>query len=39
MLVRERVAFLDRDRYMDGDIAAVVGLIRAGGLSALVSST
>jgi histidine ammonia-lyase/phenylalanine ammonia-lyase len=27
------VAFLDRDRRMDGDIAAVVELIRSGELS------
>jgi phenylalanine ammonia-lyase len=37
MLVRERVAFLDRDRYMDEDIASVVELIRSGGLSAMVA--
>jgi histidine ammonia-lyase/phenylalanine ammonia-lyase len=34
-LVRERVAFVDRDRYLDGDIAATVELIRSGGLSNL----
>ncbi|HET6548587.1 MAG TPA: aromatic amino acid lyase, partial [Solirubrobacter sp.] len=32
-LIRSRVAFLDRDRRMDGDIAAVVELIRSGELS------
>jgi phenylalanine ammonia-lyase len=36
-LVRERVAFLDRDRYMDDDIAASVDLIRSGVVSALVA--
>jgi phenylalanine ammonia-lyase len=36
-LVRERVAFLDRDRYLDEDIARTVELIQSGGLSALVS--
>jgi len=35
-LVRERVAFLDRDRYMDEDIAATVDLIQSGALSSLV---
>jgi histidine ammonia-lyase/phenylalanine ammonia-lyase len=34
-LVREHVAFLDRDRYMDEDIATTVDLIRSGALSAL----
>jgi histidine ammonia-lyase/phenylalanine ammonia-lyase len=33
--VRERVAFLDRDRRLDRDIAAIVDLIRSGGLSSL----
>jgi histidine ammonia-lyase/phenylalanine ammonia-lyase len=37
-LVRDRVAFLDRDRYMDQDIAAVVDLIQSGELSALVAA-
>src|SRR3954463_1226717 len=32
-MIRARVAFLDRDRRMDRDIAAVVGLIRSGELS------
>jgi phenylalanine ammonia-lyase len=32
-LVRQHVAFLDRDRYMDGDIAAAVELIRSGALA------
>jgi histidine ammonia-lyase/phenylalanine ammonia-lyase len=31
--VRERVPFLDRDRYMDEDIAAVVEMIQAGSFS------
>jgi phenylalanine ammonia-lyase len=35
-LVRERVAFVDRDRYLDEDIAAAADLIRSGSLSALV---
>jgi phenylalanine ammonia-lyase len=34
-LVRERVAFLDRDRYLDVDIAAAVDLIQSGALSEL----
>jgi histidine ammonia-lyase/phenylalanine ammonia-lyase len=34
--VRERVAFVDRDRYLDADIATAVELIRSGSLSALV---
>jgi phenylalanine ammonia-lyase len=37
-MVRERVAFLDADRYMDDDIAAVVDLIRSGVLSGVVRS-
>jgi histidine ammonia-lyase len=37
-LVRARVAFLDADRYMDDDIAAVVDLIRSGSLSAVIRS-
>ena len=37
-IVRERVAFLDGDRYMDEDIAAVVDLIQSGILSAVVRS-
>jgi histidine ammonia-lyase/phenylalanine ammonia-lyase len=32
-LVRTRVAFLDGDRRMDSDVAAVVELIRDGALS------
>jgi phenylalanine ammonia-lyase len=36
-LVRERVAFVDRDRYLDEDIARTVELIRSGSLSALVN--
>ncbi|MGY1814170.1 HAL/PAL/TAL family ammonia-lyase [Blastococcus sp. SYSU D00820] len=35
-LVRERIAFLDRDRCMDADVAAAAELIRSGALSALV---
>ncbi len=34
-LVRDRVAFLDRDRYLDVDIAATVDLIASGGFSVL----
>jgi phenylalanine ammonia-lyase len=34
-LVRDHVAFLDRDRYMDEDIAAIVELMRSGALSSL----
>ena len=37
-LVRERVAFLDRDRYLDADIAATVDLIRSGSLSRLAGA-
>ncbi len=37
-LVRERVAFLDGDRYLDDDIAAVVDLIQSGTLSGVVRS-
>jgi histidine ammonia-lyase/phenylalanine ammonia-lyase len=36
-LVRQRVAFLDEDRYLDEDIARTVELIQSGRLSALVS--
>ncbi len=32
-MVRERVAFLDRDRYLDVDIAATVALIQSGAFS------
>jgi phenylalanine ammonia-lyase len=35
-LVRERVPFLDRDRYVDVDIAATAELIRTGVFSTLV---
>ena len=35
-LVREHVAFLDRDRYMDDDIAVIVELIRSGAFSEFV---
>jgi histidine ammonia-lyase/phenylalanine ammonia-lyase len=34
--LRERVAFLDRDRYVDVDIAATVELIRDGAFSGLL---
>ena len=34
--VRERVAFLDHDRYLDEDIAATVELIQSGALSEFV---
>jgi phenylalanine ammonia-lyase len=37
-LVRERVAFLDRDRYWDDDIAAGVELISSGAVSSLVAA-
>ena len=36
-MLREHVAFLDRDRCMDDDIAAVVELIRSGELSRLAA--
>ncbi|HEX6025162.1 MAG TPA: aromatic amino acid ammonia-lyase [Solirubrobacter sp.] len=36
-MIRERVPFLDADRRMDGDIAAVVELIRSGALSAVLT--
>ena len=32
-LVREHVPFLDRDRYLDGDIATTVALIQSGAMS------
>jgi histidine ammonia-lyase/phenylalanine ammonia-lyase len=32
-LVREHVAFLDRDRYLDSDIATIVALIQSGAMS------
>jgi histidine ammonia-lyase/phenylalanine ammonia-lyase len=35
-LVREHVPFLDRDRYLDVDIATTVELIQSGAVSALV---
>jgi len=35
-LVRERVAFLDRDRYVDVDVAEAAELIRSGVFSGLV---
>jgi histidine ammonia-lyase/phenylalanine ammonia-lyase len=35
-LIREHVAFADRDRRMDGDVAAIVELIRTGELVRLV---
>ena len=36
-IIRARVAPLDRDRRMDGDIAAVVELIRSGELSSVLA--
>jgi histidine ammonia-lyase len=36
-LVRARVPFLGGDRRMDADIAEIVGLIRSGELSRIVS--
>ena len=35
-LVRDHVTFLDRDRYLDVDIATTVELIQSGAVSALV---
>ena len=35
-LVRQHVPFMDRDRYLDGDIATTVGLIQSGVLAELV---
>jgi phenylalanine ammonia-lyase len=35
-MVRDQVAFVDRDRYLDDDIAATVELIRSGELARLV---
>jgi histidine ammonia-lyase/phenylalanine ammonia-lyase len=35
-LVREHVPFLDRDRYLDADIATTVALIRSGAMSGFV---
>ena len=37
-LVRERVPFLDGDRYMDEDIAAVVEMIRAGAFRSVLAA-
>jgi histidine ammonia-lyase len=36
-IIRARVAPLDRDRRMDGDIAAIVELIRSGELSSILA--
>jgi histidine ammonia-lyase len=36
-LVRARVPFLDGDRPIDADVAEIVGLIRSGELSRIVS--
>ncbi len=36
-LVREQVPFLDRDRYLDADIAATVDMIQSGVFSRLVA--
>jgi histidine ammonia-lyase/phenylalanine ammonia-lyase len=38
-LVRSRVPFLDGDRYMDEDIAAVAQMIRAGAFSEVISAS
>jgi phenylalanine ammonia-lyase len=35
--VREHVAFLDRDRYLDADIATTVALIQSGAMSEFVA--
>lgn len=35
-LVREHVAFLDQDRYLDADIATTVALIQSGAMSQFV---
>jgi histidine ammonia-lyase len=35
-LVREYVPFLDRDRYLDEDIATTVALIQSGAMSGFV---
>jgi histidine ammonia-lyase len=35
-LVREHVAFVDRDRYLDVDIATTVELIQSGAMSQFV---
>jgi histidine ammonia-lyase/phenylalanine ammonia-lyase len=37
-LVREQVRFLDGDRYLDEDIAAVVAMIQAGAFRSVVSA-
>ena len=37
-IVRSKVPFLDGDRYMDEDIAAVAEMIRAGAFSGVISS-
>jgi histidine ammonia-lyase len=34
--VREHVPFLDRDRYLDEDIATTVALIQSGAMSGLL---
>jgi histidine ammonia-lyase len=36
--VREHVAFVDRDRYMDEDIATAAELIRSGAVAQLVDA-
>jgi histidine ammonia-lyase/phenylalanine ammonia-lyase len=36
--VRDHVAFLERDRYMDEDIAATAGLIRSGVVSSILET-
>ena len=35
--VREHVSFVDRDRYLDADIAATVALIQSGAMSEFVA--
>ena len=35
-LVREHIPFLDRDRYLDQDIATTVALIQSGAMSEFV---
>ena len=37
-LVREHVPFVDRDRYLDADIATTVALIQSGAMSQFVSN-
>ncbi len=37
-LIRERIAFMQRDRAMDADVAAIVDLVRSGGLDPVARS-